>query len=248
MESQTWDAPYAFVMSQNGINVADGQTLTLNAGTVVKADNGTLFVNGTLDLAGNEEEGVTFTSIKDDTIAGDTNGDGEATSAAVGDWDGLRYPSVEGSEIAFASLRYADTAIDIKYLDFFSVYGTDFAHNDEAIDVAETAESEPLLVKLLCVPPYLSTVFVQESWFGPVGLPAPSIDLTEVVGATIPAEYAPLFGQTLALAKQIAPNLGLENTIPFKLYACPGLGIPPIPVSPVHILEPMRFFPIYSEP
>ena len=70
--------------------VPAGKTLTINPGTVVKAKPGaTLQVVGTLTSVGTSSEPVPFTSFKDDSLWGDTNDDGNATSPAPADWGGL---------------------------------------------------------------------------------------------------------------------------------------------------------------
>lgn len=66
-----------------------GETLTLGPGTVLKLESGQqVSVSGALKANGTAQKPVVITSIKDDSVGGDTNNDG-LSSGAPGDWGGI---------------------------------------------------------------------------------------------------------------------------------------------------------------
>ncbi len=86
---------YPYVL--NDITVDSGVTLTIEPGAILKFNIHTMWsamgiwVHGTLIADGTPSEKIVFTSIKDDSYGGDTNNDGDSTSATPADWGSIYF-------------------------------------------------------------------------------------------------------------------------------------------------------------
>ncbi|MBN2391606.1 MAG: hypothetical protein JXR84_12850 [Anaerolineae bacterium] len=111
--NETWTADNVYVINGD-LTIAAGVTLTIEAGTVVKFQYQSfvysmrrMVVNGTLDLQGTTVNPVVFTSERDDTYGGDTNGDGYATLPAAGDWGYIQFTNTSVDNVfEYAIVRY----------------------------------------------------------------------------------------------------------------------------------------------
>jgi spore maturation protein SpmB len=108
---ETWSAADNVHIIECNVFVNPGVTLTISEGSIVKFQIGTsLIIDGSLRIEGSEMDPVHLTSILDDSIGGDTNGDGNATSPSPGDWVSIHFRHTSdgaNSIIDHAFIRYA---------------------------------------------------------------------------------------------------------------------------------------------
>ena len=116
-----WDSagsPYVIDASAD-TTVLAGSTLTIRPGTVVKfAGAGKLQVEGTLLADGTTGQPIIFTSIRDDSVRGDTNGDAGATSPQPGDYGtavAIAMSSVNGASQAQAQVRASSVLDNVSF-------------------------------------------------------------------------------------------------------------------------------------
>ena len=105
--STTWDLAGSPYVLSGAVTVASNVTLTIQPGVVVKSQGGVLDVNGTLLAQGTSSAPIVFTSYADDSVGGDTNGDGNASGPAPWDWAGIRFESGStGDKLDHVVVRY----------------------------------------------------------------------------------------------------------------------------------------------
>jgi len=90
--------------------LAPGFKLTIAPGMIVKlAGRTSIVVQGALDTRGTAEDPITFTSLNDDAVGGDTDNDGPTTPAAPEDWGWIEYSATSddgASYVQHAVIRY----------------------------------------------------------------------------------------------------------------------------------------------
>ena len=114
--SQTLNPSFVYIV-ESGVAIESGATLTIPAGTIIKSKYryGSFTVNagGSLRVTGTSASPVHFTSIKDDTVGGDSNNDGNATSPSIEDYTRAILSNDGEVNVVFAKFRYfSNTAVD----------------------------------------------------------------------------------------------------------------------------------------
>jgi hypothetical protein len=106
--SVSWEEnEVAFVVTYGSLELWADYNLTLGNNVVIKFTNGAgIDAQNASTFSNFDGIGVAFTSFKDDSLKGDTNGDGDATTPNTGDWDGI-YNSDTYAYYSWTNIYYA---------------------------------------------------------------------------------------------------------------------------------------------
>jgi uncharacterized repeat protein (TIGR01451 family) len=116
-----WQSGEVFpIIVRGSLTINEPAHLTLTPGTIVKLESwsNNIWVHGTLTAGGTETEKIIFTSLVDDSVGGDTNGDRGASSPGPGNWSSIRFMGGStGSLLDHTAVRYgAGSNSEIVYI------------------------------------------------------------------------------------------------------------------------------------
>lgn len=112
-ENTTWKADVRRLISSD-LRVEKGGVLLIDAGTKIKFNREVSIIvepGGRLVVKGTRANPVVFTSIADDTVDGDWNGDADLSRPQPGDWRGI----VNSGETSLVGAKIAYAAIDNEF-------------------------------------------------------------------------------------------------------------------------------------
>lgn len=150
-------SPYVIT---NSITVAEGKKLTIEAGVIVKiALYCSVIIDGTLTANGTSTQPIYVTSILDDTIGGDTNGDGAASQPARNNWGHIHLRNTSTNNL----LNY----VVIRYGGYYTNANLTIESSSTTVSNATIEESSKHGIYVVGAAPSISGCILRKnSWHG----------------------------------------------------------------------------------
>jgi len=107
-DALSWkETEVAFVIDDNDLWINSGASLTLADNVCIKfRPESAIVMDDSNAIINHGGTGVVFTSYKDDSVKGDTNGDGDVTSPGNGDWVGI-LDNISSQYVNWANIYYS---------------------------------------------------------------------------------------------------------------------------------------------
>lgn len=110
----TWDKDSGPYIITGQVTIVPGVTLTIQPGTIIKFDDSAnLDVGGNIIAEGTAALPIYFTSLKDDSVGGDSNSDGDATTPTWNDYWWINFAS-SGSSFKRVHVSYSSGGLSLK--------------------------------------------------------------------------------------------------------------------------------------
>ncbi|WP_188732723.1 hypothetical protein, partial [Salinibacterium xinjiangense] len=180
-----------------------------------------------------------FTDTRDDSVGGDTNGDGNTTTPTPTNSSYSRVSVTGGksSRFDYVVFNNADVGLFVGEFTEVTVLNSKFVNTQMAIDVAAAGSADAgtgyLYSNLPCAPPFDSQVNVWNTWFGKFGLPGVASDISSLGGVLVDG----IGNEGMSFAyDQMAGQIELRgqnafNATPWAYYKCATPTVPPIPIA-----------------
>jgi len=138
-QNETWSAGSVYVLNSSGVEVPSGITLTIEPGAIIKIQQNsygiTVLSGGTLNATAAASNPIIFTSYKDDSVGGDSNGDGTSTLPARNDYYGAITTGGGNISVHFCTFEYAFVGVGGMESSGLEVTDSNFANDQYGISL-----------------------------------------------------------------------------------------------------------------